>query len=907
MAERKKSGAKKAAAKKTVAKKTAIKKTTAKKTKRLSSELKGIILIAVGAFLALAFFTDAAGVIGNFIRMVFTGLFGGAAKIFFLYIIWMGVNTFLEKTRGERGYKPGVLVALMIFSSVFVALCMEYTEWFSRSFVSEIKGMFVFGVDGYGGGVIGSGLCRILYKFLGWGTWIVTLAVMIILLVILTETSLEKIIKKISSMIKTRAEAAREELNREIDIDESEEEPQEEVQEIRVPKTRGRRKKDEEPSVEFEENIKTPNDDYFDLYFSLGDAKAIKDAAHIENKEKADKPQNERFSLSDEELKKMGLYTSDITIESEDEPQANSPIEHSGYDGILTTIPDEKGNYHTKGEEPDFEPPSLVQIKEQADPFTKAAIDSGAPLDEAVLMGKRMTKEEMEAARNMVADAALESIEATKIINYKLPPISLLSKPKAMAKTKSEIKEELELKANKLLETLSSFKVDAKILNITQGPSVTRFELQPGFGVKVSKITHLADDIALSLAAPGVRIEAPIPGKSAIGIEIPNEKAAPVPIREVIDTDKFKEFESKTAFALGKDISGNCIIADIAQFPHVLIAGATGSGKSVCINSLIASILYKAKPNEVKMIMIDPKMVELGVYNGIPHLLIPVVTDPKRAAGALNWAVTEMKNRYKLLKDNKVRNIQGFNALMEEEGTPELKMPEIVIIIDELADLMLAAKSDVEDAINSLAALARAAGMYLVIATQRPSVDVITGVIKANVPSRISFAVSSQVDSRTILDAQGAEKLLGKGDMLYAPRGASKPIRIQGNFLSDTEIETIIDYIKNQYEANYDESILEHIEREQDAKAAASDEDDLRRDEGERDELFYKATEMFVDAGQGSVAMLQRRFKIGYQRAARLIDQLEEAKILGPFEGSKPRQVLISRQEFNEMMMNKSE
>ena len=929
MAEKKKSSSKRtttakrtASNKRTSTKKAAPSKAPAK-TKQLSSELKGIILIAFGAFLALAFFTDAAGTIGHFIRTVFTGLFGGAAKIFFVYIIWMGVNTFLERARGEKGWKPMVLFSLMVFSSVFITLCMEYTGWFTQSFVKTIQEMFLYGVDGYGGGVIGSGLCRILYRFLGWGTWIVTLAVMIILLVILTETSLEKIMKKIATIIKNRAEAAREGLSREIDMEEAGEQEalEEEVEEIKVPKKRGKRKKDEEPSVGFEEQIKTPNNDYFDLYFSSEDTKVIKDAAHIEKQSTEEKETKDRFSFSDEDLKKMGLYTSDITIESEASPEVAVteedkpfekrsivfPKEEGERDGILTTLPDEEGKYHTKGEEPEFEPPSLVQIKEAADPFTRAAIDSGVPLDEAVAAGKRLTKEEAEAAQNMVADAAKESIEATRLLNYKLPPISLLSKPKAMAKTKSEIKEELELKANKLLETLSSFKVDAKILNITQGPTVTRFELQPGFGVKVSKITHLADDIALSLAAPGVRIEAPIPGKSAIGIEIPNEKAAPVPIREVIDTEKFKDFNSKTAFALGKDISGNCIVADIAQFPHILIAGATGSGKSVCINSLIASILYKAKPNEVKMIMIDPKMVELGVYNGIPHLLIPVVTDPKHAAGALNWAVTEMKNRYKLLKDNKVRNIQGFNALMEEVGTPELKMPEIVIIIDELADLMLAAKSDVEDAINSLAALARAAGMYLVIATQRPSVDVITGVIKANVPSRISFAVSSQIDSRTILDAQGAEKLLGKGDMLYAPRGAAKPIRIQGNFLSDTEIESIIDYIKNQYEANYDESILEHIEREQDAKSAAAEDDDSRRGDGEHDELFYKATEMFVDAGQGSVAMLQRRFKIGYQRAARLIDQLEEAKILGPFEGSKPRQVLISRQEFNEMMLNKPE
>ncbi len=905
MAAKKKTGVSAAQRGRTKRKPTSAPASSGRKTKNLSSELKGIIIIAFGAFLALAQLTNAAGVVGEFIKNVFGGLFGGASKIFFIYIIWMGINTFLEKSRGERGWKPGLLLLLMTFSSVFIALCMDDTAWFTDRFVPSMRQMYAYGVDGCSGGVIGSSLCKLMYKFLGWGTWIVSLAAVICFFVMLTETSIEKIVNIIKEHFKKKAALVKEKLDTEIETGETEENPEEEVEEVKTPKKKDKQDKEQSETPVIGAVPVSSNKDYFDIYFS-GDTSMILD----DDAEGAAK--TEKFELSDEELKKMGLYTSDITFDDEnsDKPEEKReiiyPAEDGEANGILTTLPDENGKYHLKGEEEEFEPPSLSALEEQLDPMTKAALESGVPLDEAFDTGKRLSKEEAEAAKNMVAEAAKESIEATKYINYKLPPVSLLSKPKAMAKSKSEVKEELETKANKLLETLASFKVEAKILNITQGPTVTRFELQPGFGVKVSKITHLADDIALSLAAPGVRIEAPIPGKSAIGIEIPNQVAAPVPIREVLDTDKFRDFNSKTAFALGKDISGNSVIADIAQFPHVLIAGATGSGKSVCINSLIASILYKAKPNEVKMIMIDPKMVELGVYNGIPHLLIPVVTDPKHAAGALNWAVTEMKNRYKLLKDNKVRNIEGFNALMDENETPELKMPEIVIIIDELADLMLAAKSDVEDAINSLAALARAAGMYLVIATQRPSVDVITGVIKANVPSRISFAVSSQIDSRTILDAQGAEKLLGKGDMLYAPRGASKPIRIQGNFLSDSEIEAIIDYIKKQFEANYDESILEHIEKEQDAKAAAAD-DDSRRDASEKDELFYKAAEMFVDAGQGSVAMLQRRFKIGYQRAARLIDQLEEAKVLGAFEGSKPRQVLISRQEFNEMMLNKPE
>ncbi len=896
-------------AKKQTANKTAPKRSTVeaqrrktKKAKSLNAELRGIILIAVGAFLALSFFTETAGVLGNFIKNTVMGFFGGASNIFFVYIIWMGINSFLEKHKSKGGYKPWVLFGLMIFSAVFVALCMEDTAWFKLSFVGEIKQMFSYGISGYGGGLIGSTIARLLYKIMGAGTWIVTIAAILILLVVLTETSIEKIGKKIAEKIKKNAKDLNEKLTREIPLEEDEED---DIEEIKVEKSKKKKEeKEEKPALEKDVQAEVKRaDDYFDLYFSGQEAEGILDAV------RENKPQ--RFTFSDEDIEKMG-FSSDITFDTEEEEEKTEktkkevvlPRVEGVNNGLLTTLPDEKGKYHTKGDD-DFEPPSLVQIEEAADPYTRAAIDSGVPLDEAYLAGKKMTKEETLAAANKIGMAAEESIEATKLLKYKLPPMSLLSKQKPQEKSAAERKRELEDKANRLLDTLASFKVDAKILNITQGPTVTRFELQPGFGVKVSKITHLADDIALSLAASGVRIEAPIPGKSAIGIEIPNEKATPVPIREVLDSDKFKDFKSKTAFALGKDIAGNCVVADIAQFPHILIAGATGSGKSVCINSLIASILYKAKPNEVKLIMIDPKMVELVVYNGIPHLLIPVVTDPKHAAGALNWAVTEMKNRYKLLKDNKTRNLEGFNALMEENGTPENKLPEIVIIIDELADLMLAAKSEVEDAINSLAALARAAGMYLVIATQRPSVDVITGVIKANVPSRISFAVSSQIDSRTILDAQGAEKLLGKGDMLYAPRGAIKPMRIQGNFLSDGEIENIISYIKNQFEADYDESILEQIEKEQEEKKQEESQTETKTREGERDELFYKVAEMFVQAGQGSVAMLQRRYKIGYQRAARIIDQLEEARILGPFEGSKPRQVLISHNEFMEMMSHR--
>ncbi len=857
------------------------------KTKKRSAEIKGIILIALGIFMMLSFFGESTGVVGRGFKSLLMGLFGGSAVVFFVFSIWTGINLFVEKHKDRAEYKIWILIALMVVTSVLGALWNGTTSWEYQGFVDGIKNMYINGASG-GSGVLGELLCIGLVKFLGTvGTTVLTIALGLILILILTEVSLEKVFDKILKHLKKNRDEIRETLDEEVDL---ETEP--------TPSRKLRRKKSKpenpvETSVEGESTEKNPNSAYFDLYFKEDALVGIADD---------DKPRK-RFRF-DEDSENIKIDEKETVNEK---PAVGKTVPSKKFEitdstsGVLTNLPDESGEF--KEETDEFEPPSFEQMKEMVDPMTQAALDDGVSFDRAVAAGKRIKHEEAQAAADSINVMAKDNIEATRILNYKLPPISLLSKPKAKAKTRSEVKQELEDKANHLLETLASFKVDAKILNITQGPTVTRFELQPGFGIKVSKITNLADDIALSLAAPSVRIEAPIPGKAAIGIEIPNAEPSGVPIREVLDTDKFRDFKSKTAFALGKDISGNCVIADIAQFPHVLIAGATGAGKSVCINSLITSILYKAKPNEVKMIMVDPKKVELGVYNGIPHLLIPVVTDPKHAAGALNWAVAEMKNRYQLMKDNKVRNLQGYNALMEENNTPEGKLPEIVIIIDELADLMLAAKSEVEDAINSLAALARAAGMYLVIATQRPSVDVITGVIKANVPSRISFAVSSQVDSRTILDTMGAEKLLGKGDMLYAPRGVNKPVRIQGNFLSDDEIESIISYIKKQYEAEYDESILEHIEREQENRAEA-DEDNSHTRNGDKDELFVKAAELVFESGQASVAMLQRKYKIGYQRAARIIDQLEENRIIGPYEGTKPRQVLISRSELNEMLMN---
>lgn len=470
-----------------------------------------------------------------------------------------------------------------------------------------------------------------------------------------------------------------------------------------------------------------------------------------------------------------------------------------------------------------------------------------------------------------------------------LPPLTLLKKAESAGKERS-FTSDAQYNGKKLTDTLASFGVGAKVINISEGPTVTRYEIQPDYGVKVSKIVSLTDDIALNLAATGVRLEAPIPGKAAIGIEIPNREVMPVLLRDVIESDEFMNHPSKIAFAVGKDIAGNVVVADIAKMPHLLIAGATGSGKSVCINTLVASILYKASPTEVKLLMVDPKVVELSIYNGIPHLLIPVVTDPKKAAGALNWAVQEMTNRYKLFADNNVRDLTGYNTLMRERGE-ENTFPQVVIIIDELADLMMAAPDDVEDCICRLAQMARAAGMHLVIATQRPSVDVITGVIKANVPSRISFAVSSQIDSRTILDMAGAEKLLGRGDMLFNPIGKPKPVRVQGALITDREVEAVVSYVKSNAVVQYDEEIIKRIDRHSEPAQPDPDNDD---------ELLPQVVDMVIEQGQASTSLIQRKFKIGYSRAARILDQLEAGGVVGPFEGSKPRKVMVTRQQWEE-------
>ena len=537
------------------------------------------------------------------------------------------------------------------------------------------------------------------------------------------------------------------------------------------------------------------------------------------------------------------------------------------------------------------------KFKHEKEDLVPLGIEEKQKMEPDFIEGNLFKKEEETKEEKVKEVLQLEHAVAVEDEHYEYPPVELLSKG-----TKKAIKggaKALTDVATRLQKTLYSFGVQAKVENVSVGPAITRYELKPAEGVRVSKIANLADDIALNLAAETIRIEAPIPGKQAVGIEVPNTEKETVHFRDVVESDSFQDSKSKLSVALGKDVAGNMEIADIAKMPHALIAGATGSGKSVCINTIITSIIYKAKPSEVKFVMVDPKVVELSVYNGIPHLLIPVVTDPKKAAGALAWAVQEMDNRYNLFAQKGVRDLKGYNAMAEKEGIGTL--PQIVIIIDELADLMMVAAKEVEDSICRLAQKARAAGMHLIIATQRPSVDVITGIIKANIPSRIAFAVSSQVDSRTILDQVGAEKLLGKGDMLFYPSGAPKPVRVQGAFVSDDEVEKIVSFVKSNGEATYNEDILETIENgnktDKEISQGQQDPDD------DTDPFLMDAIDVVVETGQASTSFIQRKFKVGYARAGRIIDQMEERGVISGYQGSKPRQVLMSLEKLQELKM----
>lgn len=851
-----------------------------------------IILISVVVFVSLL--TDRMGVIGAIISGFFEGIlgFGGIlAPIFVVaYCVWM----LASKERQYPLVRIGGAVLFLLTISAAASLVNPVELSADWSFLRRCNELFRTGAvynGGLFGGLLGGGLYRALDVL---GSGMVLFAMLIISVVMATGKSFVYALSDLLSHHKARKRArnqkikqkaerirqqeiyeeeqlarkeerrrkkarAREDFNIELQEEKSDEAPY--VQEtVFHKKNHVLEPKKREPIYNYvkdtEESLDIPERDAMKAAASAMAASALESAARTQ-----EMPQEVTEDIPEEiEQERM-----------EDIPEEIAPIQESDAEQEEISVP----------EEIEQEDIPIVPLAEEAEQPASVAERAASP-------AKPETQTQPIAQKDAPApETAAEPPEIEK--PYIFPPIELLgTDPQAgQGNNRAEMVEN----ARKLETTLKSFGVDAKVIQISKGPTVTRYELSPSQGVKVSKIVNLADDIALNLAASGIRIEAPIPGKAAVGIEVPNRETKSVYLRTVLESEAFQQHPSKLAFALGQDIAGNPVVTDIAKMPHLLIAGATGSGKSVCINTLITSILYKAKPDEVKLLLVDPKVVELSVYNGIPHLLIPVVTDPKKASSALNWAVREMLQRYNDFAAYGVRDMKGFNKLMEEKGDEKGKMCQIVIIIDELADLMMAVPGEVEDAICRLAQMARAAGMHLIIATQRPSVDVITGVIKANIPSRLAFAVSSGIDSRTILDVVGAEKLLGKGDMLFYPQGQSKPARLQGAFVTDQEVEAIVDFLKQSGKPYYTQETIDQITTG--GKSGGADAE-------EADEFYEQAVELVLQKEKASVSMLQRQFRIGYNRASRLMDDLERRGIVGPEDGSKPRKVLITRSEWEE-------
>ncbi len=628
---------------------------------------------------------------------------------------------------------------------------------------------------------------------------------------------------------------------------------------------------------------------------------------HIEHVEQKRARKNEQMQIDidlDEPVVPTKMPKRKLTPEASDmmrqlDVDVDSPVAAAGYAvsedaDVDLILPDKKKKPSKKASAPSKMP--VLDVDEDDVPFSAET----APAAD-VKVEKVTAKDAARSAAEVASEIAQSQSQDRP--EYRFPPIDLLTSPsKGMLDGTTEMREN----SRRLNETLASFKIEAHIINVTRGPSVTRYEVELDKGVRLNKLTTCANDIALSLGVSNVRIAA-VPGKiSVVGIEVPNKAVTTVSLREVIDSNEFCRAKSKSSFAVGKDIGGSCIVGNIAKLPHMLIAGTTGSGKSVCMNSVIISLLYKASPEDVKLIMVDPKMVELGIYNGIPHLLIPVVTDPKKAAGSLQWAVTEMMRRYKSMSDAGVRDLESYNSIIEGGEIEGVKLPQVVVIIDELADLMLVAAKEVEESICRIAQMGRAAGIHLIIATQRPSADVITGLMKANIPSRIAFAVASAMESRIILDTPGAEKLVGRGDMLFAPIGAGKPLRVQGCFVSDEEVEAVASYVKANFNTNYDETVMEEIERKAaqtgNPKAAATAADpEPNSAELDGDEMLPAAVDVILETGQASVSMLQRRLKLGYARAARIVDEMEEKGIVGPFQGSKPRTILVTKEQWEQM------
>lgn len=817
-------------------------------------EIINLIAISLSIFLFLSIFFDGGGVIGNFLNLFFKTLIGITS--YFIPFILFGISIYylISDNNNFYNHKIIIIIACLIVFSGIIHIFTIPTD-------AQIEiNPFKLDPNNYKiSGILGSVLGNLFLKLFGkLGALLITITGFIILIIVLSKKSFIDFIKETNNKIKstTISEFISNIFYDDWDDDDWEEDYWEDED-----------WKDDKHALNSSKNFKKNLEPQ---------KKPLNTIEIVKNESKKNKP---KLSLISEELDYKKSYNKnnlefefnnmDTTYEEE--------LNIKGLDEIKETKEKKETSVNIK---PKF------YIGDEDDQINKIIEPTTVSSEPKIISEDTLPKSPKQ-------EIYKKSVKKNNT-NYKFPPISLLKEnlsPKNKV-SKSQILEN----SRKLENTLKSFGVEAKVIEVSKGPTVTRYELSPGHGVKVSKISNLADDLALNLAAKGIRIEAPILGKAAVGIEIPNDKPQQVFLREVLESDEFKSFDSDLAFGLGKDISGKIIVADIAKMPHMLIAGATGAGKSVCINTLITSLIYKSSPKDVKLIMIDPKVVELSIYNGIPHLMTPVVTDPEKATGTLNFAVKEMLNRYKLFAESNVRDLTGYNNCVKDKSE-DLILPQIVIIIDELSDLMMAAPKQIEDSICRLAQMARAAGIHLIIATQRPSVDVITGIIKANIPSRMAFSVSSGVDSRTILDTVGAEKLLGRGDMLFSPIGVNKPMRIQGAFISDKEVESIVNFLKENYGEDYDNEITEKIN-----SSGLSSNSNLQNNK--KDKLFNDVVDFIIEKQKVSASLLQRQFKIGFNKAASIVDSLEEQGFIGGENGSKPRNVIITKEQWNQIKDN---
>ena len=841
---------------------------------RQRNQMRAVVMFACAIFLGCLVLIPGDN-LWKWAHTAVLGLFGSWAMLWPVLMIYMAVVTTLEKPRGPITGKVWLTVVIIvlfcmtgfIFGGIKLAEGLNFGEYISALYTRN---------DGVGGGVIGGLLGQLLLGAVGsTGAKIIVLLLLFVALMVLTGTTLIGLFRTIKKPVDVMSEGLQNARQRreeerlileqdrhtiDVPLDPVEVSPAVAAGDVSAlfPKAKPKKEKPQR-------NEKL---DKLQAVFGIEEAKPAEEPAQIPEPQ-PEAPETPAIAESTRELDEALKEIQEMPL----------PVPAAAPADLKPPVP--------LAEMEDISSGLQMEMPEKEEPSDKQEEFPGATPEQLALY---------QAAEQM-----------QDLASYCFPPVSMLKESPKVDPSKET--EELQTNGSILVDTLSSFGVQVKILDICRGPSVTRYEIQPAAGVKISKITNLADDLALNLAATGVRIEAPIPGKAAVGIEVPNKTRNTVCMRDLVQSNAFQTSKGKLSAALGRDIAGQPVIADLAKMPHLLIAGTTGSGKSVCINSIIISILYKANPSEVRFLMIDPKAVELTEYNGLPHMLVPVVTDAHKAAGALGWAVSEMMKRYKLFSETGVRNLSGYNALAEsqgfqdENGQPMPALPQIVIIIDELADLMMAAPKDVEDSICRLAQLARAAGMHLVVATQRPSVDVVTGLIKANIPSRIALTVSSPVDSRTILDSVGAEKLLGRGDMLFAPVGVNKPVRVQGCFLADEEISSIVEFVKKTREIEYDESVLEEIERN--AASEGGHDDGLEGGGEGHDPMLEEAVKCVVEAGQASTSLLQRRLRLGYARAGRIIDEMEQLGIVGPHEGSKPRQVLMTYAQWMERNMQR--